>query len=479
MNISFKYIFFTTLLIISACEPEIKDKTVFEAGELNTNAYLAIGDAWTAGVSDNGLTRTGQNYAYPNLLAQQLALVGGGTFNQPLLPEGNGSGGYILTDIDSDICEGTSPLPELETKEADANWETNISSTGPFHNLGVQRMTLKDIDNKLWSTDTFQNLDSLNNNGPYLQRLLAIESIDTTSYLDLVKNTVTELSPTFFTSWFGFTDVLLYAASGGGFITGSPLGSFACDLDLGDISPSQLTETDVFEANYRKLLDEIITNSVDTPQGVLMTLPLVTRLPYFSAINTALKYRPETEIENDNYIDTLYLRRVPNCEDLIPVYGKSDGDTIQADINDFPLLTARFSFGNTPAFVCETGNAPHGFAYDAPLLDSEFLDKDEETKARARIAAFNNIIKNLGEEYNFLVVDMNDFLEKIQEGKVYNGIDVNANYLTGNFYSLDGLHFTPLGNAIITNEIIGRINTHFGASVPKLEVTDYPSISFP
>lgn len=484
------------LLIITissfSCEPEIENKPDFNSGNLDLSNYLAVGDGWTAGTNNNGLNAESQSYAYPNLLAQQFALVGGGDFKQPLVEDEIGSGSYRLIDVDGDVCEGTTPLPELEIISAAQNWDINVSGNGPFNNLGVQRMPVRSLDDDSWSNNLFQNLDSINNNGPHLKRLVNPEVIDTTSYIDLVKNTVSSTKPTFFTSWFGFSDVLIYAGSGGGFITGDPFGPFNCDLSpelIGAGDATALTDVDLFEANYRKLLDEIIFASVDTPRGALMNLPFVTQLPYFSAVNNALKYKPEEEKDNESYLDTLFLRRVPNCEELIPVYGTTgpfgDFDTIQADINDFPLLTTRFSFGETPAFpACATNNEPHGFTSESPLLNSEFLDKSEEEQARVKINQYNKIIEALAEEYNFVYVDMEKLFEKLNPEKdkdilVYNGVEVSAEYMTGNFFGLDGLHFTPLGNAIVTNRIITALNEAYDANIPRLIETEYPAVSFP
>jgi len=44
----------------------------------------------TAGFSDNALFLRGQEASFPNILSQQFALAGGGTFTQPLMNDDNG-----------------------------------------------------------------------------------------------------------------------------------------------------------------------------------------------------------------------------------------------------------------------------------------------------------------------------------------------------------------------------------------------------
>ena len=84
---------FIYLAIIAAgfasCEPEF-DKEVganYSSGEADFTSYVAIGNSLTAGYMDGTVSRVGQTYSYPNLLAQQFALVGGGAFTQPSFAE--------------------------------------------------------------------------------------------------------------------------------------------------------------------------------------------------------------------------------------------------------------------------------------------------------------------------------------------------------------------------------------------------------
>jgi hypothetical protein len=80
---------FIYLAIIAAgfasCEPEFENgvDANYSSGEADFTSYVAIGNSLTAGYMDGTVSRVGQTYSYPNLLAQQFALVGGGAFTQP------------------------------------------------------------------------------------------------------------------------------------------------------------------------------------------------------------------------------------------------------------------------------------------------------------------------------------------------------------------------------------------------------------
>lgn len=83
-----KFIIVATLAIgFASCEPEFENEVnaAYSSGEADFTTYVAVGNSLTAGYMDGTVSRVGQTYSYPNLLAQQFALVGGGAFTQPSL----------------------------------------------------------------------------------------------------------------------------------------------------------------------------------------------------------------------------------------------------------------------------------------------------------------------------------------------------------------------------------------------------------
>jgi len=77
---------FIYLAIIAAgfasCEPEFENTVDanYTAGDADFTTYVAVGNSLTAGYMDGTVSRVGQTYSFPNLLAQQFALVGGGSY---------------------------------------------------------------------------------------------------------------------------------------------------------------------------------------------------------------------------------------------------------------------------------------------------------------------------------------------------------------------------------------------------------------
>ena len=53
---------------------------------------------------------------------------------------------------------------------------------------------------------------------------------------------------------------------------------------------------------------------------------------------------------------------------------------------------------------------------------------------------------------------------------------VNADFATGGFFSLDGIHPTARGYAVLSNLIIDEINNSFGANVYKVDPATYSTV---
>ncbi len=84
-------IFLLFCIFFAGCKPAL-DEPKYTCGEADFSVYLAVGTSSTAGYMDNALTLERQLQCFPNLLANQFLLAGGGAFNQPLVNAGNGFG---------------------------------------------------------------------------------------------------------------------------------------------------------------------------------------------------------------------------------------------------------------------------------------------------------------------------------------------------------------------------------------------------
>src|SRR5690606_15614397 len=192
-----------------SCQPEIEEPAT-SAASLDLSKYVAFGDYTTAGFMNGGLTNQSQQFAYPNILAKQLEQTGGpANFVQPVLSgEGtptmvleyqNGvpviSNGEEFVKLSLLNCTG---LPSLNKPYA--------GDLATLQNFGVPGLRLNNLNTPGLGNASNQNTPAFN---PYLERLLPAGSNQ--SYIEVAA----AAKPTFFTSWFGMSDVISYVNSGG------------------------------------------------------------------------------------------------------------------------------------------------------------------------------------------------------------------------------------------------------------------------
>src|SRR5690606_1992606 len=94
MKKNIKWLFLVSLTIMAACNNDDNNNTTEEVpvtpGSAVFTKYVALGDSFAAGYSDNALFKKGQENGYPNILAQQFAAAGGGTFTIPYMNDNKG-----------------------------------------------------------------------------------------------------------------------------------------------------------------------------------------------------------------------------------------------------------------------------------------------------------------------------------------------------------------------------------------------------
>jgi len=95
------------------------------------------------------------------------------------------------------------------------------------------------------------------------------------------------------------------------------------------------------------------------------------------------------------------------------------------------------------------------------------------------VSAFNTKLKSLADANGLAFVDVNAFMNTVKTGIMYNGVGINASFVAGGAFSLDGVHLTPLGNALLANSFIKAINSKYGSTIPQVDATRYKGVAFP
>ncbi len=425
------------LLFITACKPDIKTPQA-KHSTADFSRYIALGNSLTAGYADGGLYLQGQLNSYPSIMAKQMQTVGGGPFNQPLFStaQANGSGylqltgivngSPVITPVTTNLAiRGVLPVPGF------GNVTLYTKYTGDIENYGVPGIKLLQI--------TYAPLGNLNG---YYERLLPNDApTNTTPYLNFVM-----AKPfTFFSNWLGNNDALLYATSGG----------------AGDV----LTDETTFAELYNLLIGTLTANGA---KGVVATIPDVTSIPYFNTVTVGAIV---AGVQKANpAVQGIYINALVSGTTYAPRL---------ATANDLIVLTFPTSMIGTPVST-PFGNLPYGLTPYSPIDNQYVLDANEVTLTREHVISFNNTIKSVAASKGLAVFDAYTFLNDIkQNGLVVDGIDLNSNFVTGGIFSLDGVHLTPRGYAIVANGFINAINAKYGSNIPLANVADYHGILFP
>ena len=66
-----------------------------------------------------------------------------------------------------------------------------------------------------------------------------------------------------------------------------------------------------------------------------------------------------------------------------------------------------------------------------------------------------------------------------KSGISWNGVRYTATFVTGGTFSLDGVHLTGRGYAVVANEFIKAINMKYKSTLPQVDPNKYSGITFP
>ncbi|MBS1646702.1 MAG: hypothetical protein JST67_05125 [Bacteroidetes bacterium] len=412
-------------------------------GSINPTNYVAVGNSITSGFADGALYYNGQLVSYPNLLAQQLKLVGGGNFNQPLMSPssvGVGSTGNapLMLGYSTDCLGVTSlaPIPTATVGDVSAFSNNIYAAQGPFNNMGVPGAKVITAAVPGYGNPAL----GPNNYNPFFTRMA--KNPGTSSMLSdaMLQN------PSFFSLFLGNNDVLAYASNGG-----------ASDF---------ITPQATFAAAYQQIVDSLTKNGA---KGVVANIPDITALPFFTTVpwnGLALTRQGQADTLNALW-SNMYNFKVGNNPFLIKDPAAPLGQRL---INSNELILLNIPLNNVKC---------HALGSIQPIPNQYVLTTMEMANIQTAISGFNATIKAVAQAKGLAFVDVNAFMQQTVKGISYNGININASFVKGGAFSLDGIHLTPLGNALLANEFIMAINTQYGATIPQLDATQYHGVLFP
>lgn len=472
------------------------------SGNADFSNYVSIGNSLTSGYRDGALYIDGQAESYPSIIATQMKKAGGGDFKQPLMQDNMGgfsnlgpdfSGKLILQNINGNLVPVASPAK---------NALDHLSGT--FNNMGVPGAKSFHLLVKGYGNPNYLSIGKAN---PYFVRFSS--SPNASVIEDVVKQ-----KPTFFSLWIGNNDVLSYATSGG-----------SGKNQKGNINPatygsSDISDPQVVGASIKAILENL--KSIGASKGVIANIPDVTSIPFFTrispfiskeisqqeadAINNSAAFKGLKQIltalgEGDRIqniktnnnpilikdeslkdlsspISTLLVRSGYPA-DIAKKIGEIYGQARHTKKTDYILLTAAKVLNTAATNAPIASFNKYGITY--PLDSKYVLTSTEISQIETATKEYNAIIKSLAKQYNLAFVDANAKLKELGEnsGIKFNGTTYTAEFVTGGVFSLDGVHLTGRGYAIIANEFIKAINSTYSSHLRLVNPNQYSGIKFP
>ncbi|BDB52387.1 G-D-S-L family lipolytic protein [Flavobacterium ammonificans] len=504
---NFKWLLLVSLTFVACNDDEdiIVEEPV-SAGSAVFSKYVALGDSFAAGFSDGALFIEAQKGAYPNILAQQFSEAGGGAFTTPFTADNTGGlllGGNVIANQRL-FFNGAAPTPVSGTPT------TNVATkvTGPFGNLGVPgaksyHLVAAGYGNVAGVAAGLAN--------PYYARF-------STSATSTVLGDAVAQTPTFFSLWIGGNDVLGFATSGG--VGTNQTGN----MNPATYGSNDITDPTVFASVYNTLVNGMTANGA---KGVVANLPYVNTLPFFTTVPSsplspaalganlatlnAQLYGPlkqaltvfgagdRINLLSATAANPLLIRdeSLPNLSAQLTAaftptlgattaafYGAVFGQARQTTSADLVLLTTQSAISAAPtAANSGLGFAPpaplNSFGISYPLQDMHVLIPSEIEAIRVATDAYNTSIKAIADSKGLAFVDAKAIMNQLSStGIVSNNFTMTSQFVFGGSFSLDGVHPSPRGYALISNAFIDAINAKYASTLKKVDLGKY-RILFP
>lgn len=489
----FKYIFLMALAVsFTACDvnnelDEIPAEVVVypdaNPGTADFSNFVSIGASFTAGFSDNGLFIATQTRSFPNIMANMMSNMGGGTFNQPLMNDNvgglllfgnrypNGAFGPRL------FFNGAGPavLP------GDPTTETSNVLPGPFNNMGVPGAKSFHMVAPGYGSVANVPLGLAN---PYYARMASSPGAT-------ILGDAAAQNPTFFTiSEVGGNDVLAYATSGG-------IGEVqAGNPDASTYAFNDITDPGLFTNVFGLMVNTLTAGGA---KGAVVTVPSIVNLPFFTTVpyNPVPLDQATADLLNGGY--ALYNASLPTAitaanalgglgmtpeeiaaevtrrtitfsagqnavvivdEDLTDTSGLGLPLYRQATADDFLVLTSSSFIG-----TLDGGNPTQINGLSVPLADNWVLTPEEQNNIQTATDAYNASIVAIGNANGLAVIDLNGLLnEAAAGGTQFDDFTMTTSLVFGGLVSLDGVHLTSRGYALMANKILEGIDATYGSN---------------
>jgi lysophospholipase L1-like esterase len=204
-------------------------------------------------------------------------------------------------------------------------------------------------------------------------------------------------------------------------------------------SPSSMTPTATFTQEFTQLLSALHSQTKATL--IVGNIPDVTAIPYLTPVATVIAtVATETGLSQAQVAADLGIAD----GDLVNATGESEVETAISQIKQ----------SKTPA----------------PLTDSGFLTAPEIAQIQTTVAAYNSAISQEVTAVGGVLVDIHSYFQTLQSGITINNYNATPAFL-GGLFSLDGVHPTNTGYALIANQYIEALNSSVKTNITEVNAS--------
>lgn len=448
------FILLVPAFLFCACRPDA-DELVFNSGTADFSKPVVIGDNFLSGYQDGAFTREGQSRSVGNLLLGQFKYMNEAaaqTEYASWLNYGSSIGwnskpweSWYNTASklgDRTDCEGVVSLGPVKQLLSVSDAQNIIipqnNYSGP-QNYSVPFATTADLFNASLGSNPFAD-----NHNPFYFPIASQPGTST------IASDVLAAQKTFFTVWLGMENIYSFARNGG---TG----------------PAMISQN-TFAGHLDSLLAPM-TNA--GAKGVIANIPDFRVFPYYTLIpwNGAELTQSKADSLNDIYA-------VSGLTHIVFHEGKN-GFVINDPAAPFGVRQMHSGEYITLSVPLDSMKCNFMGILFSTIPDRYVLDSSEVAEIDAAVAAYNSVIAQKANQYGLAVADMHSYFNSVYSGIRWDGVDMNAEFVSGGFFSLDGYHPHQKGYALITNEFIKAINQKFGSNVPTVNCFDCDGVLFP
>ncbi|QTE21287.1 G-D-S-L family lipolytic protein [Polaribacter cellanae] len=518
---------------------EVKPQVNLDANGLDFSNYVSIGASFTAGFTDGALFKAGQENSFPNILATKFKAADGGDFNQPLM--GDNIGGFVTGStvvqpprlVFNPVTRtparlGATPTTSL-TARADGSSFNNYGIPGAksFHLTFAGYATLNPYFGRMASSPTTTVLADALAQKPTFFTLSEIGGNDVLSYAisggsgvdqsPSTTNPTGNLNP----ATYGLNDITnplvfdnvfkgmvtaLTAGGAKGVIATVPninLLPYFTTVPHNPLNPNDKKTGPALKAQIPLLnsvfgaINKIYVGAGEPERAIIFSETKTNPVVIFDEDATDLSVAITTTLgKSPTFVPFVQSLGLPAAAAplVAGLLGKQYGKARSATVKDLLVLPSSSVIGTVNKTVAGSLITQSGGLLPAtlagqfsaegitlPLADQWVLTPQEQEAIKNATVAYNKTItETANANKNLALIDLNAILQEASNGIQFDNYTMTTSLVTGGLVSLDGIHLTARGYALMANKMLAAIDAKFGSNFTKAtdglaKADDYPT----